>query len=117
MLRVLITVEPRMYRQALARSLHLKRPALDVRIAPPESIEGELASFRPHLLVRNDTDTVGAKELASVPFRVEVMYSDSMDAKIVLDGREERIKDASTDLLVLVADEAQRWLSAQDKAP
>ena len=68
------------------------------------------------MLVRNDTDGLGPEALAEVPFRVEVMYSDSMDAKIVLDEREEVAKDASIDVLLRVADEAWRRLSAEDRA-
>jgi hypothetical protein len=46
-----------------------------------------------------------------------VIYSDSMDARVVLDGREEVAKDASIDVLLRVADEAWRWLSAEGRAP
>src|SRR5215208_8006736 len=55
MVRVLVTLSPRMYRQAVALSVQRGRPGLvDVRIAPPEAMEKQLASFRPHLLVHND---------------------------------------------------------------
>ena len=116
-MRVLVTVEPRMYREALTLSLHQHRPEFEVRMAPPETAEEQLRSFRPHLLVRNDTGGLGPEALAEVPFRVEVMYSDSMDAKIVLDGREEEAKDASIDVLLRVADEAWWGLSAEDREP
>jgi hypothetical protein len=44
-----------MYRQAVALAVQRNRPGLvDVRIAPPEEAEAELASLRPHLLVHND---------------------------------------------------------------
>ena len=51
--RILITVSPRMYREALALSVHNHRPDLEVRIAPPEEAKAETGSFEPHLLVRN----------------------------------------------------------------
>ena len=52
MIRVLVTLSPRMYRQAVALSVQRNRPGLvDVRLAPPEAMEEELESFRPHLLV------------------------------------------------------------------
>jgi hypothetical protein len=54
--RILITVSPLMYREALAAAVHQHRPDLEVRIAPPEDVEVELGRFSPHLLVRNDTD-------------------------------------------------------------
>jgi hypothetical protein len=106
-----------MYREAFALSLHQHRRDFEVRIAPPETAEEELRSFRPHLLVNGETDELRAESLAEVPFRVEVTYSDSIDAKVILDGREEKIKDASTDDLVRVADEAWWRLSAEGRIP
>jgi hypothetical protein len=53
--RVLITLSPRMYREAIAHSLSQRRPSLEVRIAPPEALEQEVRAFEPVLLVRNDT--------------------------------------------------------------
>ncbi len=44
--------------------------------------------------------------LAGVPCWIEVLYSDSMDAKISVDGRVEEAKDISTEELLRVADEA-----------
>jgi hypothetical protein len=43
--------------------------------------------------------------LAGVPCWIEVQYSDSMDAKIYLEGRVEKVKNISTEELVRVADE------------
>jgi hypothetical protein len=57
MIRVLVTLSPRMYRQVIALSIQRGRPGLfDVRLAPPEAMEEAelLASFWPHLLVCND---------------------------------------------------------------
>ena len=55
MIRVLVTLSPLMDRQAIALSIQRNRPGLvEVRIAPPEIMEAQLASFRPHLLVHND---------------------------------------------------------------
>ncbi len=106
-MRVLVTLTPRMYREAIAFSLGRSRPDFEVRIAAPEDAEQEVRGFAPHLLVRNDTD--GLEEaglLAGIPCRVEVLYSDSMDAKISLDGRVEEVRDMSTQELLRVADQA-----------
>jgi len=56
-IRVLITLSPRMYREAIA--LSVQRGLMDARIAPPEDQERELASIRPHLLVHNDAGPGG----------------------------------------------------------
>ncbi len=105
-MRVLITLTPRMYREAIAHSLSQRRPGFEVRIAPPEAVEEEVSAFEPDLLVRHDTDGLDPRVLEGVPCWVEVLYSDSMDAKVCLDGRVEEARDISTDELVRVADEA-----------
>ncbi len=105
-MRVLITVSPRMYREATALSLHRHRPHFEVRIAPPETAEEEVKAFRPHLLVHNDTDGLNEEVLEDVLCWVEVLYSDSMDAKISVDGHLEEVKDISADDLLRAADEA-----------
>jgi hypothetical protein len=104
--RVLITLSPRMYREAIAHSLSQRRPALEVRIAPPEAAEQEVRAFGPDLLVRIDTDGIDPGVLEGVPCWVEVLYSDSMDARICVDGRIEEVGDISTHKLLRVADEA-----------
>jgi hypothetical protein len=62
--------------------------------------------FAPHLLVHNDTDGLEPGVLRGVPCWIEVLYSDSMDARISVDGRVEENPDISTDVLLRVADEA-----------
>jgi hypothetical protein len=101
----LVTVSLLMYREAIARSLHQRRPDFEVRIAPPGAAEEELRGFRPHLLVHNDTDGLDRSVLEGVPCWVEVCYSDSMDAKISVNGRIEEARDISTDDLLRAADE------------
>ena len=105
-MRVLVTVSPLMYREAIALSLHQHRPDSEVRLAPPEAAEEQVRDFRPRLLVHDDTDGLDQEVLDSVPFWVELCYSDGMDAKIGVDGRVEEARDISTERLLRVADEA-----------
>jgi hypothetical protein len=105
-MRALITLTPLMYREAVAHSVRQRRPGFEVRIASPEVVGEEVRAFEPHLLVRNDTDGIDQEVLAIVPSWVEVLYSDSMDAKISVDGRVEEAKHISTEELLRVADEA-----------
>ena len=115
MIRVLVTLVPRMYRQAVALSIQRNRPGLvDVRLAPPEVAEAELASFRPHLLIHNDVRDAGRSgavpipeaALKAVPHRLEVLYSDSMDVRIRADGHLTELRDASTEDLLGAVDAA-----------
>ena len=103
-MRILITVAPRLYREVIALSIHRLRPGHEVRVAPPEAAERELAGFQPHLLVHNDTDGVSAGTLASVLCRVEVLYSDGMGTRISLDGKVSEARDMSTEDLLRVVD-------------
>ena len=104
--RVLVVLSPRMYREAIALSVHRGRPDLDVKVAPPESAESEIAAFRPDLLIHNDTAQIDGASLAEVPFRVEVLYSDGLDARVSADGEARRIDDASTEDLLGLVDRA-----------
>jgi hypothetical protein len=115
MIRVLVTLSPQMYRQAVALSIQRGRPSLvDVRLAPPEAAEAELASFRPHLLVHNDARgdsrsgavPIPEAALQAVPHRLEVLYSDGMDARLSADGVLTELPDASTDDLLAAVDAA-----------
>jgi hypothetical protein len=103
-MRVLVSVSPRMYREAIALSIQRHHPGLEVRISPPEAAEEELAAFRPHLLIHDDTVPIPQEVLEGVPTRVEMLYSDSMDARVRTDGMVSRMSDMSTeDLLRTVA--------------
>jgi hypothetical protein len=109
-MRILITVSPLMYREALALAIHRHRPDFEVRIASPKDSDEKVRRFDPHVLVRADTDGLDLLMLESVPCWVEVMYSDSMNARIALDGSIEEISDMPIDDLLRVMDEAERFL-------
>jgi hypothetical protein len=107
-MRILVAVSPLMYREAIALSLHQHRPGFEVRLAPPEAAQEQVREFGPHLLVHNDTDALDPGVVDSVPFWVQVRYSDGMDAKISIDGRVEETRDISIERLLKVSDEAAR---------
>ncbi len=125
MIRVLVILSPRMYREAVALSVQRNRPGLvDVRLAPPEAAEAELASFRPHLLVHDDTRAdprrgfapIPEAALETVPHRLEVLYSDGKDVRISADGRLIEVRGASTDDLLGAVDAASS-LADQEQSP
>ena len=95
-----------MYREAVALFIHRQRPGHQVRMVSPEGSAFEVARFRPHMLVCNSDDGFGQQALASVPFRVEVSYSDDMDATIGANGKVWEVGDISMEDLPRVVDEA-----------
>ena len=122
MVRVLVALSPQMYRQAVALCVQRGRPGLvDVRIAPPESMEDELASFRPHLLVHNDargaSGQIPEAVLEAVSHRMEVLYSDGMDARLSADGSVTQLRDASAEDLLEAVDAAASLGRREVSAP
>ena len=111
MMRVLVSLSPRMYCEAVAHSVHTNRPGLEVRCVPPEDAEQELGVFRPHLLVHNDTAPIPEGALAGVARRVEVLYSDSVSARVVSDGREEEVGDMDLGGLLAAVDAAEQGIA------
>jgi hypothetical protein len=110
-LRILITVSPRMFREALALSVYRRRPELEVRIAPPEILAEEIRRFRPHLLVRDDSEGVDPEVLAEIPYWIEVLYTDSMNARISADGHITEVQDIAMDDLLRLVDEKEELVS------
>ena len=104
MMRVLVTVEPRMYREAIALALQRARPHSEVMLAPEDVLDGQVKDFAPHVLVRNDSDRqMPEGQLSSVVLRVEVLYTDGMAARVSVDGRSCQVlkASASSDLRLL----------------
>jgi hypothetical protein len=104
--RILVTIIPLMYREAIAGYLLQHRPGYEVRSSAPENIEEEVILFAPHLLVHDDTDGLEPGVLRGVPCWIEVLYSDSMGARISVEGRIEENPDISTEVLLRVVDES-----------
>src|SRR4028118_2380123 len=47
LVRILVTVSPRMYREAIALSIRSRRPDFEVLIAPPWPLDGRAEAFVP----------------------------------------------------------------------
>ena len=117
MVRVLVTVEPRMYREAIAIAVHRNRPEAEVMLVSEEGMDGQAEDFAPHVLVRNDSDRVVPEGLlGSVVCRMEVLYTDSMAARVSVGGRSYRIEDATMEDLLSLVDEAEGWSRVSPRA-
>jgi hypothetical protein len=111
MVRVLVTVEPRMYREAIALAVQRNRPEAEVMLVSEEVMDGQVKDFAPDLLVRNDADRpIPEGQLGSVVCRMEVLYTDGMAARVSVGGNSYTIEDASMEDLLALVDEAEQWL-------
>jgi hypothetical protein len=106
--RVLVSIAPLSYRQAIALTLMSHRPRLDVRICPPEGLDSEVERFEPHLVVCNEaTQTVRANVLSWV----EILFENGLGAIISLHGQTSEVHDISTDDLLGAVDETEKMVS------
>ncbi len=115
-MRVLITVQPLMYREALALSIHNRRPDIEVLLGPEDSLDGEVERFAPHLLVRNDTDGADTERLAGALCWIEVLYSDGLNARVSIDGEVWEIEGICMDDLISLIERTERLIPEDTRA-
>ena len=109
-MRTLVAVAPTMYRGTLAHIIRSARPDDEVRLADPQALDSEAASFHPHLIVCND-DVPEVREV-SVPSWVVIRYHDSLSASVFLDEQDPRlVQDMSIEDLIGVVEETQRLVA------
>jgi hypothetical protein len=112
MVRVLVTVEPRMYREAIALAVQRNRPNSEVMLVSEDVMDGQVEDFAPHVLVRNDADrAIPEGLLGSVVCRIEVLYTDGMAARVSVGGSSYRIEDATMEDLLALVDKAEEQVS------
>ena len=99
-----------MYREVFALAIHDRRPDIEVLVGPEASLDGQAERFAPHLLVRNDTDGAGMERLAGALCRVEILYSDSLNARVSLDGKVWEIEDICIDDLISLIEQTERLI-------
>lgn len=109
-MRILVTVKPRMYRESVTLSLYQRYPDFKVILGDIGALDEQAKSFRPHLLIRNDTDGVDMDQQTGALGWIEILYSDGMDARISLDGEVWNIKDISIDDLFVIVDQVQQLI-------
>jgi hypothetical protein len=109
-MRIFITVAPLMYREVFALAIHDRRPDIEVLVGPEASLDGQAERFAPHLLVRNDTDGADMEVVAGALCWVEILYSDSLNARVSLDGKVWEIEDICIDDLISLIEQTERLI-------
>ena len=109
--RILVAIEPHMYRQVLAFHFRQQRPRADVVLASPQTLHDEARRTRPHLIFANE---VPPELKEAGVFWVEVRNDDGLVATISADGYSTTIDDVSLQDLLAVVDKTQEELLAYD---
>ncbi len=113
-MRILVTVSPLMYREAIALSIHHHRPASEVLLAPPWPTDVRAGSFGPHVLV-HDAEEAGLPPAfaGGVACRVRVRVADRVDATVEAGRTVYEARDADLADLLGALDEAEELLSGR----
>lgn len=102
--RVLVAVEPRMYREVLVLALRKHRPDAEAVLAKPDDMEWVAESFEPDLVVGSRIPT-SVRE--TVRAWVELVARDGLCAEISVGGRRSEIMDVGIEDLIRILDEAE----------
>jgi hypothetical protein len=111
-IRILVAIEPQMYREVLAFHIRKERPAVEVVLASPQSLRGQVEQARPHLIIAAEVPSE-LKEMDAL-FWVELSAEDELVATISVDGYSDTIHDVSLQNLLAAVDKTQEELLAHD---
>jgi len=107
LVRVLVAIEPQMYREVLAFHIRHQRPQSVVILASARTLEVEAERTKPHLIVADEVPL----ELKEKGFWVEISKDDGLVATISADGYSTTIDDVSLQDLLAVVDKAEEELA------
>jgi hypothetical protein len=108
LVRILVTISPRLYREVLALPIHRHRPDFEVLLAPPGSLDEEVERFGPHVLVQDAGEAgLPIKMPYGVVCRVRILKAERIYATIELDGATSELRDVSLEELFAALDEAE----------
>ena len=111
--RILVAIEPQMYRQVLAFYIRQERPHSEVILASSLTLQAEAERMRPHLIIADEVPSE-LMEMGSF-FWVELSKENSLVATISANGHSATIDDVSLQDFLAVVDKAEEEL-AHDEA-
>ena len=106
--RILVAIEPHMYRQVLAFHIRSQRPRAEVSVVSGVNLLDEAERTSPHLIVANEVPNE-LKERGV--FWVEVRVEDGLAATIRANGYSDTIDDVSLQDLLGVVDKTEEELA------
>jgi hypothetical protein len=108
--RVILAIEPRMYREALAFSLKKERPEAEVSlVGSTDDLMAEVERTGAHLIVANEVPS----EVREAAFWIEVSEArsdQSLDAEISANGYSRSVRDLRVKHVVEALDSAEELL-------
>src|ERR671916_988156 len=103
--RILVAIEPHMYREVLAFHFRQERPLSEVTLASTQSLWAEAERTRPHLIIANEVPPELKEKVGFL--WVELSTNDVLVASISSDGYSTTIHDVSLQDLLAAVDQAE----------
>ena len=105
-LRILVSIEPRMYCEVLAFYFSKQHPQAEVVLASPQTLRDKAKHTRPHLIVANMVQS----ELKEKLYWVEIHNDETLSATISADGYSDVINEVSMEDLLVAVEKAEEDL-------
>ena len=100
-LRVLMTNEPRSYRETIALALEAARPQADVVVADPGVLDPEVRRLDPPLVICSQATALVEAE---VPVWVELYLEHGPDSTVSIAGQRSTVKEMELEDLIHIFD-------------
>jgi len=107
--RILVAIEPQMYREVIAVHFRQERPRSEVVLASSQALRDEAERTKPHLIVANEVPPELKEEGGF--FWVELRVEDVLVASISADGYSDTVRDVSLQDLLAAVDKAEEKLA------
>ena len=109
--RILVAIEPHMYREVLAFHFRQERPLSEVTLASAQTLWAQAQRTRPHLIIANEVPPELNEEEIGVFFWVELSTDDGLVASISANGYSTTIQDVSLQDMLAAVDKAEEELA------
>ena len=106
-IRILVAIEPQMYREVLAFHIRKQRPRSEVTLASAQTLQAEALRTKPHLIV---ADEVSAELKEMVLLWMQIRRDDRLDATVG-DGGHATIHDVTLQDLLTAVDKTEEELA------
>lgn len=103
-MNVLITIEPRSYREAIGGAIGMLRPNVTVTVAGPRELESEAIRLSPEMVI---SSAPSPSALGSRLAWIEFLPYTYPQAKLCLAGRHSEVEEVELDDLLSVVDEVE----------
>ena len=106
-LRVLMTNEPRSYRETIALALEAARPRADVVVADPGALDPEVRRLAPPLVICSQTTALVEAE---VPVWVELYSGHGPDSTVSFAGQRSTVREMELEDLIRIFDQTTNFV-------